>query len=132
VESGRHWCRDQRTTITPTNSEPRPATSETKKVWSQAVSRILFSRNERGSFVCRTRYRGGQATYPEAQTGTGGPSLPYLVLLRRGFAMPHPLTRCAVRSYRTVSPLPPRGLRRAIGGFFSFSFSVASLRLVVC
>src|SRR5207247_9499896 len=94
--------RDPRTTITPANSDQRTANSETKKVWSQAVSRILFSRNERGSFVCRTRYHGGQATYPEAQTGTGGPSLPYLVLLRRGFAVPHPLTRCAVRSYRTL------------------------------
>ena len=34
------------------------------------------------------------------------PKLPYLVLLRRGFAMPSTLTCDAVRSYRTVSPLP--------------------------
>jgi len=33
---------------------------------------------------------------------------PYLALLRRGFAVPSPLARDAVRSYRTVSPLPPR------------------------
>src|ERR1051325_9922494 len=45
--------------------------------------------------------------------GTGGPSLPYLVLLRRGFAVPPTLTRGAVRSYRTVSPLPPRALSDA-------------------
>lgn len=31
---------------------------------------------------------------------------PYLVLLQAGFAMPRPVTRRAVRSYRTLSPLP--------------------------
>ena len=36
-----------------------------------------------------------------------GPLRPYLVLLRRGFAVPPTLTCGAVRSYRTVSPLPP-------------------------
>jgi len=35
------------------------------------------------------------------------PLRPYLVLLRRGFAVPSTLTCDAVRSYRTVSPLPP-------------------------
>src|SRR5260370_8422787 len=35
------------------------------------------------------------------------PSLPYLVFLRSGFAMPPPLTRAALRSYPTLSPLPP-------------------------
>src|SRR5215212_9064959 len=48
--------------------------------------------------------------------GTGGPSLPYLVLLRRGFAVPPTLARGAVRSYRTVSPLPPRAFRLATWG----------------
>ena len=37
---------------------------------------------------------------------TGGSVLPYLVLHRRGFAMPSPLAGDAVRSYRTISPLP--------------------------
>ena len=32
--------------------------------------------------------------------------LPYLVLLRAGFAVPRPVTSRAVRSYRTFSPLP--------------------------
>ncbi len=31
---------------------------------------------------------------------------PYLVLLRAGFTMPLMVTHCAVRSYRTISPLP--------------------------
>ncbi len=36
-------------------------------------------------------------------------------MLRAGFAMPQPVTRCAVRSYRTLSPLPSplRALRRS-------------------
>ena len=35
-----------------------------------------------------------------------GQRLPYLALLRVGFAMPSSVTTDAVRSYRTVSPLP--------------------------
>ena len=39
----------------------------------------------------------------------------YLVLLRVGFTMPQPVASCAVRSYRTLSPLPSflRMLRRS-------------------
>ena len=33
--------------------------------------------------------------------------LPYLVLLRMGFALPAHVAVAAVRSYRTISPLPP-------------------------
>ncbi len=33
-------------------------------------------------------------------------TLPYSVLLRVGFALPQSVTTCAVRSYRTISPLP--------------------------
>jgi hypothetical protein len=41
--------------------------------------------------------------------------LPYLVLLRVGFSVPRPVTRRAVRSYRTFSPLPvPEGHRRCV------------------
>ena len=35
------------------------------------------------------------------------PLLPYLVLLRVGFTLPSCVTTDAVRSYRTISPLPP-------------------------
>src|SRR5882672_2442200 len=35
-----------------------------------------------------------------------GPQLSYLVLLRAGFAMPPSVATGAVRSYRTLSPLP--------------------------
>ena len=35
--------------------------------------------------------------------------LPYLVLLRVGFTLPQTVARYAVRSYRTISPLPIPG-----------------------
>lgn len=44
---------------------------------------------------------------------------PYLVLLRVGFTMPQAVTSCAVRSYRTISPLPTE-----VGGLFSAALSV--------
>jgi hypothetical protein len=47
--------------------------------------------------------------------------LPYLVLLRAGFAMPRPVTSRAVRSYRTFSPFPA-----CVGGIFSVALSMGS------
>ncbi|CAN5279762.1 hypothetical protein BH24PSE2_BH24PSE2_06270 [soil metagenome] len=42
-------------------------------------------------------------------------ALPYLVLLRVGFALPRRVTTRAVRSYRTISPLPAeRHVRQAV------------------
>ena len=59
---------------------------------------------------------------------------PYLVLLRVGFTLPQTVTRCAVRSYRTISPLPymPWGQifssdpihHMILGGLFSAALSV--------
>ena len=37
----------------------------------------------------------------------------YLVLLRVGFTLPFSVARNAVRSYRTLSPLPQKKLRRS-------------------
>jgi len=47
----------------------------------------------------------------------------YLVLLRVGFTTPQTVTSCAVRSYRTFSPLP--ALAR-LGGLLSAALSVGS------
>ena len=47
--------------------------------------------------------------------------LPYLVLLQVGFTVPRSVTTRAVRSYRTISPLP-----RKRGGIFSVALSVGS------
>lgn len=45
----------------------------------------------------------------------------YLVLLQVGFALPCAVTRHAVRSYRTISPLPGEF---PLGGIFSVALSV--------
>ena len=42
--------------------------------------------------------------------GKTAPLLPYLVLLQAGFALPRRVTTRAVRSYRTISPLPAEAL----------------------
>ena len=61
-----------------------------------------------------------------------GPCLkdPYLVLLPVGFTMPWTVTRHAVRSYRTLSPLPPISIARNHneGGLLSAALSVGSHR----
>src|ERR1700722_12749635 len=48
-------------------------------------------------------------------------SLPYLVLLQVGFAVPPGVAAGAVRSYRTISPLPSP-LARRLGGIFLLHF----------
>src|ERR1700722_14321631 len=48
-------------------------------------------------------------------------SLPYLVLLQVGFAVPPGVATRAVRSYRTISPLPSP-LARRLGGIFLLHF----------
>ena len=53
----------------------------------------------------------GNTCGPHARPRSEDPGrlLPYLVLLRAGFAVPPSVTTGAVRSYRTLSPLPARG-----------------------
>ena len=48
----------------------------------------------------------------------------YLVLLRVRFTVPRTISSRAVRSYRTLSPLPV--LRKAIGGLLSAALAVSS------
>ncbi|GAB7540300.1 hypothetical protein BGC_65250 [Burkholderia sp. 3C] len=45
--------------------------------------------------------------------------------------VPAYVAAAAVRSYRTVSPLPDPGLRRAIGGLFSVALFRVSPRMAV-
>ncbi len=68
---------------------------------SRSISRVL---SEGLPFILRQRHHYLPATYPGAARTT--PSLPYSVLLRVGFTMPSRVTTDAVRSYRTLSPLP--------------------------
>ena len=55
---------------------------------------------------------------------------PYLVLLPMGFTKPRISRSVLVRSYRTVSPLPPR-IAPGVGGLLSAALSVGFPRLVV-
>ena len=81
--------------------------SSFKDAWSGPVSRILFLlRGENHSSAARIAAAVEQPTRTLERT-RASPLRPYLVLLRRGFAVPSTLTCDAVRSYRTVSPLPP-------------------------
>ena len=64
------------------------------------------------------RRRTPLAAYPDPMRTT--PMDPYLALLRVGFTLPRVLPR-AVRSYRTISPLPPP---KRVGGIFSVALSV--------
>ena len=53
----------------------------------------------------------------------------YLVLLQTGFTMPSNVATDAVRSYRTLSPLPAAGsiaATRYVGGLLSAALSVGS------
>jgi hypothetical protein len=68
---------------------------------------------------------GCQAAYPNPLRAAKKDS--YLALLRVGFTLPQTVTRCAVRSYRTFSPLPNQ-LRKVVmlGGIFSAALAVNS------
>src|SRR5690606_23688419 len=67
-----------------------------------------------------------QATYPNPVRVA--PMDSYLVLLRVGFTVPQTVTSCAVRSYRTLSPLPAPVCFRTwrLGGLLSVALSVGS------
>jgi len=58
------------------------------------------------------RHRIAQATYPGTDAdhivcqALAQQKFPYLVLLRVGFTVPSNVATDAVRSYRTISPLP--------------------------
>ena len=94
--------------------------------WSGPVSRILFplrsrSEDENHSSAARVAAAVKQPTRT-LERKRAVPSRPYLVLLRRGFAMPSPLTRDAVRSYRTVSPLPRCSCEQRSAVYFLLHF----------
>src|SRR5262249_39114850 len=102
---------------------PRPIKAESRPV-SRVLSRAIIPL---GSASPRT-----SSGLPGSARGSALPRrpkaprlLPYLALLRVGFAVPSRVTTDAVRSYRTVSPLPVReGLRRS-GSLLHFPWARA-------
>jgi hypothetical protein len=91
---------------------------------SWPVSRILFRIMRRRPSIWTHRHRVPQAAYPQARASSPPtPARPhrgavFLALLRVGFAEPFRSPGMLVRSYRTVSPLPPRGWRFIFCGTF--------------
>jgi hypothetical protein len=68
---------------------------------------------------------------PSLSEGGRAAHFPRLALLRVGFTEPAGSPPSLVRSYRTLSPLPVRARRPAIGGFLSVALSCGSPRLAV-
>ncbi len=68
---------------------------------------------------------------PSLSGGGRAAHFPRLTLLRVGFTEPLRSPSMLVRSYRTLSPLPVRARRPAIGGFLSVALSCGSPRLAV-
>ena len=68
---------------------------------------------------------------PSLSGGGRAAHFPRLALLRVGFTEPAGSPPPLVRSYRTLSPLPVRTRRPAIGGFLSVALSCGSPRLAV-
>jgi hypothetical protein len=87
-----------------------------------SVPRYLVARRRPSIWTHRRRVP--QAAYPQARASNPlAPVRPhrgaiFLALLRVGFAKPFRSPGMLVRSYRTVSPLPPRGWRFIFCGTF--------------
>ncbi len=92
---------------------------------SQPVSRVLSKATIPLGFASPRTSSSLPGRRAGRASGACAPALPYLALLRTGFALPRAVTRRAVRSYRTISPLPALA---GIGGVFSVALSVGSRR----
>jgi hypothetical protein len=98
---------------------------------SRPVSRVLYGLPLETADVTTIplahRLPGASSNLPErlGRTALGQvPRRSYSVLLPVGFAVPLPLPASAVRSYRTVSPLPRLIRNAAYGGLFSVALSL--------
>ena len=76
---------------------------------SRTISRFLYPPLARrtATIPLGRRLLPSSSNLPGSRNGAGRSILPYLVLLRMGFALPAHVAVAAVRSYRTFSPLPP-------------------------
>ena len=81
-----------------------------KKTVRWPVSRVLFCPcGQRRLFIWNQCCHWLHATNPNSLERKSLKRCSYLVLLRVGFAIAVSVTRNAVRSYRTISPLPESG-----------------------
>jgi hypothetical protein len=73
------------------------------RVLSRAIIHLGYASPHTSSDLPGSLY----GPYVRSKSEDFGRVLPYLVLLQAGFAVPPSVTTGAVRSYRTLSPLPP-------------------------
>ena len=98
---------------------------------SGPVSRILFPPfGGRRPFIWACRCRQARAPYPGLIASRAN-SRPLLGLAAGGVCPAVAVTRDAVRSYRTISPLPRSGAAASIGGVVSVALSLGSLPVAV-
>ena len=101
----------------PGTAERRPATRRTRPQCSLAIRYRKESAYKPGSVESSHSSRlrvAAQLERPTRELVWAHSALPYSVLLRVGFAVPQSVTTCAVRSYRTFSPLPAVAGRRFV------------------
>ncbi len=90
-----------------------------RKIRSRPISRVL------SCAVIHLGHASPHASCDLPEDCAGRTSSSYLVLLRMGFTVPRTVAGRAVRSYRTLSPLPDPYIR-VLGGLLSVALSVGS------
>jgi len=100
-----------------------------RKPISRVLYRLRGDGHSSGTYVAARLEQPTRAAGLEADlNGHSRPRRPYLVLLPVGFTVPRPLPARAVRSYRTLSPLPCFAVRGRLreGGLLSVALSLGS------
>ena len=115
---------------TGSSARSRNASSKGLSTVSRPVGGILSGPPDTGGSWVAIHLSGLPGERPLSRAGRAA-RLPRLALLRVGFTEPAESPPPLVRSYRTLSPLPVRARRPAIGGFLSVALSCGSPRLAV-
>jgi hypothetical protein len=119
--------------LPPTANRQPPTANFKKCVERTCKPNSVSPLRGRGSFVCRSRYRGGRATYPNARVDTGGSIASLFGLAPQGVcrAVDTHVRRGALLPHRFTLTSEARLREHRIGGLFSVALSVASPLLAV-
>src|SRR5690606_6195108 len=97
-----------------------------ERAYGRRISRVLSRSRGEGHFSAVAV--SGAVKQPTRDSDGAGRSSPLFGLAPGGVYHAAPVTGRAVRSYRTLSPLPVLASRPAIGGLLSVALSIASRR----